>query len=103
MWAQIIRTRVKPGCEDRVPELLAKLRSVEQPDSGLQRTTAMVDQHDPAALYLMVVFENEEQARAREQDPRRVEGLQEARAIMADILDGPPEFTDLNVIEETVR
>jgi hypothetical protein len=47
-----------------------------------------------------VVFESEEKARAREQDPRRQEGLQAARAVMADIFEGPPEFTDLIVVDE---
>ncbi len=100
MWAQIITSRIKPGYEDRVPELLAQLRAIEQPDSGLIRTTAMVDQKDPALLYLMVVFETEEQARAREQDPRRTEGLQAARALMAEMLEGERQFIDLDVLEE---
>ena len=103
MWAQLIKTRVKPGNDDRVKELLEQLRSIEQPDSGLLRSTAMLDQNDPSVLYLMVVFENEEQARAREQDPRRAEGLQAARALMEEILDGSREFVDLNVLEETIR
>lgn len=103
MWAQLIKTRVKPGSADRVSELLELLRSIEQPDSGLLRTTAMVDQDDPSTLYLMVVFENEQQARAREQDPRRSAGLQAARAIMEEILDGPREFVDLDVLEDVVR
>ena len=103
MWAQLIKTNVKPGNDDRLEELLEQLRSIEQPDSGLLRSTAMVDQNDPSVLYLMVVFDNEEQARAREQDPRRAEGLQAARAIMEEILDGPRQFVDLNVLEETVR
>lgn len=101
MWAQIIKTRLKPGMDDRVPGLLAQLRAVEQPDSGLLRTTAMRDQADPSQLYLMVMFDSEEHARAREQDPRRQEGLTAARATMAEIFDGPPEFLDLTVIEET--
>jgi hypothetical protein len=46
------------------------------------------------------VFESEEKARAREQDPRRQEGLQAMQATMADILAGPPEFSDLTVAEE---
>jgi len=103
MWAQLIKTRVKPGNDDRVKELLEQLRSIEQPDSGLLRSTAMVDQSDPSVLYLMVVFENEEQARAREQDPRRAEGLEGARALMEEILDGSREFVDLDVLEETTR
>jgi len=103
MWAQLIKTRVKPGNDDRVKELLEQLRSIEQPDSGLLRSTAMLDQNDPSVLYLMVVFENEEQARAREQDPRRAKGLQAARALMEEILDGSREFVDLDVLEETIR
>ena len=45
-------------------------------------------------------YSTEEKARAREQDPRRQEALQAARAMMADIFDGPPEFTDLTVADE---
>lgn len=102
MWAQIIRTRLKPGTEDRLAELLACLRDAEQPDSGLIRTTAMRDQADPLQVYLMVVFDSEEQARAREEDPRRAEGLGAAREIMGEILDGTREFVDLDVVEEVV-
>ena len=51
-------------------------------------------------MYTLVVFDSEEKARAREQDPRRQERLQAARAMMADIFDGPPEFTDLSVVDE---
>jgi hypothetical protein len=43
----------------------------------------------------LAVFESEDTARAREQDPRRQETLQAARALMAGIFDRPPEFTDL--------
>lgn len=103
MWAQIIKAQLKPGSEERITDLLEQLRSVEQPDSGLLRTTAMRDQDDPTQLYLMVVFESEEKARAREQDPRREEGLKVVRETMAEILDGPREFMNLSVIEEVVR
>ena len=48
----------------------------------------------------MVVFESEEQAGAREQDPRRTEGLQNVRATMAEMFEGAPEFVDLNVVQE---
>jgi hypothetical protein len=60
----------------------------------------MRDQKDSDQLYTLVVFESEEKARAREQDPRRQEGLRAMRAMMGDILAGPPEFTDLTVIQE---
>jgi len=102
MWAQIIKTRLKPGKDAELAVLLEQLNAAEQPGSGLLRRTAMRDQKDPTVLYLMVVFDSEESARAREEDPRRAEGLQAARATMAEILDGPPEFIDLDVIEDSV-
>jgi hypothetical protein len=39
----------------------------------------------------------------REQDSRRGEGLQAARATMAEMFDGPPEFADLNVLSDVLR
>ena len=102
MWAQLITTRLKPGKEGELPKLFEQLRSVEQPGSGLLRSTAMRDQKDPSRLYMLVLFESEERARAREQDERRQEGLQAARATMMDIFDGPPEFVDLTVVNDLV-
>lgn len=98
MWAQLIKTRVKPDKDQS--ELYARIRAAEQPGSGLVRTMLMHDQSDPLAVYALVVFESEEKARAREQDPRRQEQLEAARALQADIYDGPAEFVDLNVVEE---
>jgi hypothetical protein len=98
MWAQLIKMRLKPGKD--TSELNNQLRAAEQPGSGLVRTLMMHDQKDPSQVYTLVVFESEEKARAREQDPRRQEALQAARAMMAGIFDGPPEFTDLTVAEE---
>ena len=73
---------------------------VEQPGSGLVREMFMRDQKDPGQAYILAVFESEEQARARERDPRRQEGLQAMQATMADVLAAPPEFTDLTVDDE---
>jgi quinol monooxygenase YgiN len=101
MWAQLITTRLKAGKEDQLPRLYKQLQATEQPDTGLIRSTAMQDQKDPSRIYMLVVFESEEKARARENDPRRLEGLQAARETMAEIFDEPPEFVDLVVVEET--
>ena len=90
--------RLKPGND--TAELDKQIRAAEQPGSGLVRTLVMHDQKDPSQVYALVVFESEEKARAREQDPRRQEALQAARGMMADIFDGPPEFTDLTVADE---
>jgi len=62
----------------------------------------MRDQKDPSRVYMLVVFESEERARAREQDERRQQGLEAARATMAEVFDGPPEFVDLAVINDFV-
>ena len=100
MWAQLITTRLKPGREDDLPKLVELLRAIEQPGSGLLRSTAMQDQNEHSRVYMLVVFESEEKARERENDPRRSEGLEAARATMAEIFDGAPEFVDLIVVDE---
>jgi hypothetical protein len=98
MWAQLIEMRLKPGKD--TAEMIKEIRAAEQPGSGLVRTLLMHDQSEPNRLFTLVVFESEDKARAREQDPRREERLQAARAIMADIFEGPPNFTDLVVVDE---
>lgn len=100
MWAQLITMRLKSGKEADLPRVYEGLRATERPGSGLVRTTAARDRKDRNRIYHLVVFESEEKARAREQDPRRQEDLQSARAMMAEILEAPPEFVDLNVVEE---
>jgi quinol monooxygenase YgiN len=100
MWAQLITARVKPGREEGLTTLFEQVQAAEQPDSGLLRSTFMRDQNDPTKVYMLVVFESEEHARAREKDQRRAEGLGVAMATMAEILDGPPEFTDLLVVSD---
>jgi hypothetical protein len=98
MWAQLIKMQLKPDSDTAA--LTKEIRAAEQSGSGLVRSLFMRDQTDPSCIYTLVVFESEDKARAREQDPRRQEQLQNARQIMADIFDGPPEFTDLIVIDE---
>jgi quinol monooxygenase YgiN len=98
MWAQLIKVRLKPGKDLAVAA--TQLRAAGQPGSGLTREIFMRDQQDPGQAYILAVFESEEKARPREQDPRRQEGLQALQATMADILAGPPEFTDLTVTGE---
>jgi heme-degrading monooxygenase HmoA len=102
MWAQLITARLKPGREDDLTTLFEQVQAAEQPGSGLLRSTFMRDQNDPRRVFMLVMFDSEEHARAREQDPRRDEGLRAARATMADILDGPPEFTDLRIVNDMV-
>jgi len=100
MWAQMITTRLKPGREGDLSKLVAQLRATEQPGSGLVHSTATRDTEDPSRVVMFVVFESEEKARERENDPQRQEGLQTARAMMTEIFEGAPEFTDLTVVDD---
>lgn len=102
MWAQLITTRLKPGREDDLSKLFDQLKATEQAGSGLLRSIGMRDQNDPTRLFMLVLFESEDKAREREQDQRRQEGLTAARAMMAEIFDGPPEFADLTVVNDFV-
>jgi heme-degrading monooxygenase HmoA len=102
MWAQLISARLKPGKEQELPKLFDQLKASEQPGSGLLRSMAFRDQKDPSRFFTMVIFESEEKARAREQDPLRQEGLTAARVTMAEVFDGAPEFVDLTVINDFV-
>ena len=99
MWAQIIKVHVKPGKEDDLREVMEQVRAIEQPNSGLLRSTMLRDKKDPHTFYSMIVMESEDKARARERDPRRT-GLAELQAQLAHLLDGPPEFIDLDVVYE---
>ncbi len=101
MWAQLQTLRIKEGLIDEAAAMIDDLRSFEQAGSGLLRTLAMQDQNDPTRLFVLVLFESEEHARERERDPRREEGLKELRARLPEILDGPPEFADLNVLVDS--
>ena len=100
MWAQMITTRLRPGREDDLPNLVAQLRAAEQPGSGLVHSTATRDTKDTSRVIMFVVFESEEKARERESDSQRQEGLQAARATMMEIFEGSPEFTDLTVVDD---
>jgi quinol monooxygenase YgiN len=103
MWAQLITMRLKPGKDDdELVAVMDLLRSAEQPGSGLLRSTTMRDQQDPTRAYTVVVFDSEESARTREQDPRREQVLQAVRQKLGELLDGAPEFVDLDVVTESV-
>jgi quinol monooxygenase YgiN len=100
MWAQLITVRLKPGKEGDLPRLVEQLQATEQPGSGLLRSSLVQEQTDPSRVHMLVVFESEEKARERENDPRRTEGLQVARDMMAEIFEGAPEFSDLTVVAD---
>ena len=98
MWAQMQRVSTNPEREAEVLDIFEQLRAIEQEDSGLLQTLVMRSQKDPTEVFVVVVFESEEKARAREQDPRRAEPLQRIRAAMGNVLNVPPEFVDCDVL-----
>jgi heme-degrading monooxygenase HmoA len=100
MWAQLQKVSTKPEGEAELLDVFEQLRAIEQADSGLLKTMVMRSQADPTLVYVLVVFDSEEKARAREQDPRRQQGLERIRTALGDVLDGPPEFFDLNVLRD---
>jgi quinol monooxygenase YgiN len=100
VWAQLITFRVHPGTTARVKDMVDHLIATEQPDSGLILEMGMSDQRDPTSVHVLAVFESEEKARAREQDPRRAEAQETIRAMMGEVLAGPPQFIDLQVVAE---
>ena len=104
MWAQLISMRLKPGKEGDLPRVYEQLRAAEQPGSGLLRTTTAIarpegpEPHPPPSC--------SSRARRRRgpasRTPRARPALEGVRATMAEIFEGPPEFVDLEVLEDTV-
>ena len=100
MWAQLIKAKVKPGTD--LSALTDVLKAAEQPESGLLREMFMHDQDDPSSVYVLAIFESEEKAREREQDPRRAEGQQATQEFLGQVLAAPPEFINLTITTEWV-
>ena len=99
MWAQIIKTHLKPGMDSDFVGLMDQFKAIEQPDSGLLRTYALRDAKDPSAVYMMVIFESEEKARENERSPQQAELVRQ----LLEVFDGPPSFVDLEPVYEGSR
>jgi len=98
MWAQLITVQVRPGND--IGAVIDAIKAAELPDSGLIHETFTRDQHDPTRFHMFAVFQSQEMARAREGDPRRTEAVATIQSMMRELLAAPPEFTDLDVIED---
>jgi hypothetical protein len=68
----------------------------------LLRELFMHDSNDADSAYVLVLFDTEEKAREREQDPRRPEGQAALEELMANAVAGQPQFTDFTVVAEWV-
>lgn len=102
MWAQQIKFRAKPGRESEIRSLFDEINSLEQPGSGLLRSTVMRDTRDHLSFHAFVVFESEEKARARESDPVRQQALSGVMARKGELFEMPPAFVDFDVLAEVV-
>lgn len=93
MWAQLIKSRIKPGKEEEVRNLPQEFDAQTGGDTpGFLAMFSCTNQNDPSESYTFVVFESEEAARRSESSPeqaKRLERLQE--------LFDQPEYVDLNV------
>jgi len=101
MFGQVMVMDVKPERVGDLPRIFELLEAAEQPDSGWLRTVVLHDRADPHRLFTVVVFESEEKARERENDPRREEKLGEAQVLLREVLAGPPQFHDCDVLLDT--
>lgn len=102
MWAQMLKTRVKPGQESTAEGLPQEMDGRMQGASsagGPSRVLVFRDQNDRSAYITVIMFESEEQARRYEGSPEQAS----VRERMMQVWDGPPEFTDLELVHEFNR
>lgn len=94
MWAQIIKSRAKPGKEAEIRNLPQEFQT-QDPDSAMPMTEIFTctNQNDPSEYYTFVVFESE--AKARENEGTSGQMAQVKR--MRELYEGEPEFVGLNV------
>jgi hypothetical protein len=100
MWAQLISLQVKPGAG--IDAVIEAIKGAELPGSPLISELFLRDQKDPSRFYVVPLFRSEEEARARESDPRRAEATATIQSLLGDLLAGPPQFHELDVVEHWI-
>lgn len=93
MWAQLIKSRIKPGKEEEVRNLPQELDSQMGGEAPFVAIFACTNQNDPSESYTFVVFESEEAARQNERSPEQAQRFQRFQ----ELYEGQPEYVDLNV------
>jgi antibiotic biosynthesis monooxygenase (ABM) superfamily enzyme len=97
MWAQLVKTRVKPGREADTADLQRQLEDRNNP--AWVRSMTFYNQENPREHYILVLFESEEAARHHEQHPEQHELVMQ----LLDCYEEPPEFIHLDLIAEGSR
>ena len=98
MWAQLIKSRAKPGKEEEIRNLPQEFEAQGDTLPFVQIFTCS-SQSDPSEYYTFVVFESEEAARQNESSPEQARRVQR----LGELYEGPPEFVDLNVVYHRAR
>ena len=101
MWAQLVKVRVAEGKFDELMEFNHQWEAQvgRAPGSGWAREFVLRSSTDPNEMYMLVYFDNEEKARANERNPQHLDLI----AQWEKLLDGEPQFVDLNPVEEAHR
>lgn len=97
MWAQLVKTRIKPGRESEVEDFSRQLEERDNP--AWVRSMIFANQENPREHYVLALFESEEAARHHERHPEQHELIQR----LLDCYEEPPEFIDLELIHEGSR
>ncbi len=95
MWAQLIKSRIRPGKEEEARNLPQEFDAQAHGTSpSWVAMTTSVNQKNPSEYYTLVIFESEEKARENERSPEQAKRVER----MMEIFDGQPEFVDLDVV-----
>src|SRR5690349_13611111 len=94
MWAQLVKTKVKPGREAEVEDLQRQLEDRDNP--AWRRSMVFSRQENPREHYVLVLFESEEAARHHEQYPEQHALVMQLR----DCYEEEPEFIHLNLVSD---
>lgn len=81
---------------DEVRKLSEEMRAARAGDTPVTRATVTQDRDNPGKYFVIVEFESYEAAMANSNDPR----TQEFAAKLAELLDAPPVFHNLDVIDQ---
>jgi heme-degrading monooxygenase HmoA len=95
MWAQLIKSRVKPGKEEEARNLSNEFEAEAQGATPPWISiTTCANTKDPSEFHTLVIFESEEKARENERSPEQQKRVQR----LMDVYEGQPEFIDLDVV-----
>jgi hypothetical protein len=103
MWAQIVKSRSKPGREEEIRRLPQEFEA-----QGIHREPAPTrifmfqNQHDPEEFYTLAFFESEEHGRENEVSPEQAERMKRLGELF-ERGPGTPEYVDLIPVFEWPR